>query len=164
MAIRASHGRVGSGERETGVAMFDDGKSGAMKILNRMATFAFVLIGRWGKLAVVGILMAVQAGREFYLVDRVFAGGQMAFATLDGNVFSLQRVIGSVMLLHAKERWLPTFHGMAFRAFPLLRPSFKLAFVRVGFMAVRAIRKGQLFFEIAVDVTLGATDRRVLSE
>ena len=53
---------------------------------------------------------------------------------------------------------------MALRAFALLRTRFELAFVRVGFVAIHAIRKRQRPLEIAVQVALGAADRRVLAE
>lgn len=75
MAIGTRHGGVRPGQHETGVAMFGNRKSGTMKILNCMATLTFVLIRLGQKLAVVGIFMAVQAGREFHLINRVFTCG-----------------------------------------------------------------------------------------
>ena len=86
----------------------------------------------------------------------------MTFAALDLNVFSLQRIPGSIVLLHAKERRLPAFHGMALRAFTLFRAPFELAFVRVGLMTIRAVLERQRLLEITVDMALGATDGRVL--
>ena len=88
----------------------------------------------------------------------------MAFAAFDGNVFPLQRITGSVMLFHSKERRLPALHCMALRAFTFFRPRFKLAFVRVGLMAIRAVLERQRLLEIAIDMALGATNRRVLSK
>ena len=60
------------------------------------------------------------------------------------------------MLFCAKERWLPALDRMAFRAFPLLRPRCKLAFMRVRLVAVGTIRKWQLFLKVAVHMALRA--------
>lgn len=86
----------------------------------------------------------------------------MALVTLDLDVLPLQGISGSVVLLHAKERRLPAFQGMAFRAFALFRSRVKLAFVGVGLVAIRAVLERQRFLEIAFQVALRATYRRVL--
>lgn len=88
----------------------------------------------------------------------------MAFAALDRDVFSLQRITGSIVFFHPKKRGLPALYGMALRALTFFRPPFKLAFVRIGFMAIRAIFERQRLFKIAVDMALCATDRRVLTK
>ena len=86
----------------------------------------------------------------------------MAFVAFDFDVFPFQGISGSVVLLHAKERRLPAFHGMAFRAFALFWPRVKLAFVRVGLVAIRAVLKRQRLLEIAFQVALRATDGGML--
>ena len=53
---------------------------------------------------------------------------------------------------------------MAFRAFALLRPRLELTFVRIRFVAVRAIRKRQRLLEVAVHMALRAADRRMLAQ
>ncbi len=55
--------------------MFGNRKCGAVKIQNGMTIFAFVSIRRGRKLSVMGVLMAVGAGREFHLIDGVLARG-----------------------------------------------------------------------------------------
>lgn len=75
MTIRAGHGCVRTGQWETSVAVFGDCKGRAMKILNRVATLTLVLIRLGEKLAVVSILVAVQASRKLHLVNGVFARG-----------------------------------------------------------------------------------------
>ncbi len=75
MAIGTRYRRVRASQQETGVPMFGDRKCGAMEILYGVATFTFVLVRCGGKLAVVGILVAIQAGRKFHLVNCVFACG-----------------------------------------------------------------------------------------
>lgn len=88
----------------------------------------------------------------------------MAFSAFHDDVFSLQRVSGCVVFLHTEQRRLPSIEVMAFRAFALLRPRVKLAFVRVRFVAVGAVRKGQRLFEVAFQVALCAADHGVLAE
>ncbi len=160
----ARHGRVGSSQRETRVAMFGDCKSGAVKILNGMTIFAFVQIRRGCKLSVMGILVAVGAGREVYFIDCVLSCGQMALVACNGNVFALQRVFGCVVLFHAEKRGFPPLHSMTFRAFAFLGTRFELAFVRVRFMTIIAILKRQGLFEITLQVAFRTADLGMLSE
>lgn len=88
----------------------------------------------------------------------------MALVALHLDVLALQRIARGVVLLDAKQRWLPAFDRMAFRAFTLLRPRCKLTFVRVRLMAAGAIRKWQRLFEITVNMALRAVYRRVLAK
>lgn len=103
MTIGARHGSMSAGKNKTRAAMLGDGKCGAVEVLNGVTAFTFIEIGRGGKLAVVGIFMAIRAGREFHFVKRVFSCGQMALGAFDGDVLPLERVIGVVVLLHAEE-------------------------------------------------------------
>jgi hypothetical protein len=103
VAIGASHGSVCSSKGETGVAMLRDRKSRAMEIQNRMAILATIQIRSGSELTVVRVLMAIGAGREFHLENRVFARRKMALRTFNSDVFAAQGVLRAVVLLHAKE-------------------------------------------------------------
>ena len=103
VAIGARYGGVGAGEWEPRAPMFGDAIGGTVKIQDRMAAFAAILVRRGGKLVVMRILVAIGAGREFHLIDRVFTRRQMAFPAFDGNMFAAQGVCGRVVLLHAEE-------------------------------------------------------------
>jgi len=52
---------------------------------------------------------------------------------------------------------------MALCALALFRAGFELALVRIGFVAIHAIREGKRFLEIAIDVTGRAADRDVFA-
>lgn len=164
MTIRTRNRGVRPGQYETGVAMFGDVKRGAMEIQNGVAILATVLIRSGGKLVVMRILVAIQACREFHLVNRVLPGRKMAFGALDFDVFSLQGILGRVVFLHTEKRGLPALHGVAFGAFGFFRACFELAFVRVRLVAVGAIGKRQQFLEVAIHMALGTTDRRMLAQ
>jgi len=88
----------------------------------------------------------------------------MALAAFDFNVLALQRVAGSVVLFDSKQRRLPTVHSVALGAFTFLWPRLELAFVRVGFVAVHAIRKGQRLLEVAVQMAFSTTNSGVSAE
>lgn len=88
----------------------------------------------------------------------------MALVALHLDVFALQWIARGIVLLDAKQRWLPAVDVMAFRAFTLLRPRCKLTFVRVRLMAVGTIRKRQRLPEIAVHMALRAAHRRMFSQ
>ena len=66
--------------------MLQDAEGRAVKIKDRVAFFAPVLVGSRSKLAIVGILVTVRAGRELHLINGVLARRQVAFAALDPDV------------------------------------------------------------------------------
>lgn len=72
-----------------GLAMIDYSKGGAVKIDDRVATLAPVLIGGGGKLPIVRIFVAIQAGCKFHFVQRILARGNVALSALDGKVLAL---------------------------------------------------------------------------
>lgn len=78
-------------------------------------------------------------------------------------MLALQGVLRGVVFFHAKRRWFPTVHGMAFRAFALLRPGVELTLMRIGCMAVFANCEGNLSLEVIFDVTSRASHGRVLA-
>lgn len=117
MAIDARNRCVRPGQRVTRLPMQRYRESRLVEVLDRVAVLTLVLIRRCSKLAIVGIFVTSCADREFDFIDCVFARWQMAFPTLNGNMLSPQRVTGRVVLLDTKERWFPSFNGMAFRAF-----------------------------------------------
>lgn len=90
-----------------------------VKIRNRVALVAVVLVRLRYKLVIVCVFMAIRAGREFYFVDRRFAGRRMALGTIDPGVRALKRVFRRRVLLEVKERGLPAVDRMTFRAFSL---------------------------------------------
>lgn len=92
VAIGARHSCVRSSKGEARVTMLGDGKGGTVEILNRVASLALVQVWSGGELAVVGILVTIGAEREFYFVNRIFAGRQMALAAIYGHMFASERI------------------------------------------------------------------------
>jgi len=135
-----------------------------VKILHGVAGFAAVHIRRRGELIVVRVFMAIQASCEFHFVNRVLAGRRVALFAGDDGVFSFQRVSGSRVLLHAKQRRLPAGDDMALRAFSLAHTGLKLALVRVGRMTRRARIERKKFFEIAARVAFAAAHLQMHSQ
>ena len=68
------------------------------------------------------------------------------------------------MFLDAEQRRLPAIDCVAFGAFAILRTSIKLPFVRIRCVAVFAVRKGELLFEVAINVASDAGNLCMLSE
>lgn len=60
------------------------------------------------------------------------------------------------MFLHAKQRGFPAIQRVALSAFTFLCAIGELAFVRVGFMTIDALGKGQWPMEVRVKVALNA--------
>ena len=150
VAIGTWNGQMRSIQRVACLHVHCQGKSRLMEIFDGVAILASVLM-RWaGELIVVRVLVAVQARCKLDLVNRILAGGQMTLSAFHGHMLPSQRIPRCVVLLHAEERRLPAFHRVTFVAFAFLRPRLELPFVRVGLMAVGAIRKRQGFFEITV--------------
>jgi len=130
---------------------------------HRMAILAAVLRRCRGELAVVGIFVAIGAGLKPDLVNGVLACRYVALGALHLGMPALQGVFRRVVFGHAKRRWLPTIHGMAFRAFALLGPRVELTLMRIGCVAVSARCEGNLFFEVSFEVTCGAGHGGVLA-
>jgi len=102
VAFRTRDGHMRAGQRKMRILMLGNGERGAVKIFNSMAILASVLVGRGGKLLVMGILVAILARPKLHLVDRVFAGGHVTFVATDGNMFSFKRVTGCRVFFRAK--------------------------------------------------------------
>jgi hypothetical protein len=68
------------------------------------------------------------------------------------------------VFLDAEQRRLPAIDGVAFGAFAIFRTSIKLPFVRIRCVTVFAVRKGELLFEVAINVASDAGNLCMLSE
>ena len=136
MAIRAGHRHMRPSQHETRVLVLGDGERRTMKVLNRVAILATVLVRRRGKLTVVRVLVAIRASREFHFVNRVLAGRRVTFVAGDGRMLSFERIVRCRVFLHAKLRRLPAFDGVAFRTLSLARPRLELSLVRIRRMTI----------------------------
>lgn len=163
VAFGASNGDVRSGQRELGLPMLRDGKQRAVPIRYRMAALAAVLKRRFRKLAVVGVFVAVRAGRKLNFVNRLFAGRSVALVAFDFCVLAFERILGSRMFLDAKRRRLPSLDFVAFRTLPFLRAVGELAVMNV-LVAVRAVRKLERALELPFCVAGNATHLEVFAD
>ena len=102
VALRAGDGHMRPGQHKAGVLVLGDCERRTMKVLYGVAILATVLVGSGGKLLVMRILMTIRAGRELHFVDRIFAGGRVAFVAGDSCMFPLERIVRSRVLLYAK--------------------------------------------------------------
>lgn len=161
VAFRACDSGMGSGKRESRIAVLCNRIRRTVKIFDGMAVLATILVRRCGELLVMGVLVTIHAGREFDLIDSVLASGRVALLASDSSVFSFQRIVGSRVLLHAKLRRLPPTHHVALRTLTLAGASLELALMRVGGVAIRASGKSYRPLEIASYMTFGAAHLEV---
>jgi len=73
VAIVAGNSRVRARKGVSRFAMFCDGIERAVKIPNGVAVFTTIIVRRTSELSVVHVFMAIDAIREFHLVNRVLA-------------------------------------------------------------------------------------------
>ena len=73
VAIRAGDRQVCPRQGEEGLLVHHYSEGRLMEILDGMAVLALILIRRGGKLAVVGIFVAIRAGCELNFVNRILA-------------------------------------------------------------------------------------------
>jgi len=156
MAFRATDGDVRAGQWEFRLFVLGDGKQSAVKIRYRMAGLAAVQVRFSCKLAVVGIFVTVRATGELDFINRLFASGNVALSAFYLCVLSFQRILGSRMLLDAKQRRLPSLHFVAFRTLAFLRTIRELAVMNV-LVAVRTIGKLERLFEVPASMASNAT-------
>jgi len=161
MAIRAGDGHVCPSKHIFGLLVLGYRKGRAVEVLYGVALLATVLIGSGRKLFVMFILMAICASREFYLVEGVLPGWHVAFIAIDSCMFALEGVFRRGVFLDAKQGRLPSVHIVALGAFAFARPRHELTLVWIGGMAIDALCKCDLLFEVACLVTLIATDLRM---
>lgn len=158
VALIARDGHVRARQSETSLAMICDRKCGAVEVLNRVAAFTAVLIRGGGELPVVRIFVAIQADSEFHLVQRFLTCGKMAFRAIHGSVLAEQWILRCRVLFHVKKGWLPTIHGVTFGAFAFFGTILKLAFVRIGLMAIGAYREHQGPSEVPIHMAIGTAN------
>ena len=163
VAIGARCRQVPAVQRKSNLFVAGEGKRRWNKTVQVMALFAAVQIRRAGELGIVIVLVAIRALREFDLVQRLPALGNMTFATLERCVLARERIGRLLMRLRVKQRWLPAVDGVAGSTFAAVGPIGELAGVRV-FVAIGALGKFQGPLEIAVCMTEQAVDRLVHAE
>lgn len=140
--------------------MHGDRVERTMKIHDRMTRLATIVVGRRGKLIVVDIFVAVRTVRELDLVLRILPCRRVALGALYRDVLALKRILGTLVLFHAKKRRLPGIYLMALRTLAFLRAPFELARMDV-LVAILAVCESERLFEIAANVARNASDLRV---
>lgn len=163
VAIVAGDRGMRSGKGKVCFLMQRDGKERAVKIADSMAALASIVVRGASELPIMDIFVAVRAIRKFHLVDRFFAGWEVAFGAFHLGVFPVKRILGRCVFLDLEERRLPAFHRVTLGTFALLDAPDELAIVNV-FVAVRAIVEWQRLLEVTIDMARRATNRGVLPE
>ena len=96
--------------RRTGWSGAGDGIVRSVEVLDGVAFLTTILVGRSGKLPVVGVLVAIRTRLEFDLIDRVLPCGEVALGALHLDVLALERIldlevgVSLVAGLHADTR------------------------------------------------------------
>jgi len=163
VAFGATNRGVRAGQRELGLPMLGDGKQSAVPIRYRMAALAAVLKRRFRKLAIVGIFVAVRTGGGLHLVNRLFAGRNVALVAFHFRVLSFERILGSRMFRDAKRGRLPAVHLMALGTLPFFRTSGELAVMNI-LVAVRAVGELERARELPLGMAGNATHLDVCAE
>lgn len=164
MTFGTRHREMRSLQRKSAFLMLRDGIRGRLESSHDVALFTLALVGSRGKLPLVHIGMAIHAFGESDLVARRCTGGKMAFRAGHLSVAAQKRVCGRRVRVHIEERRLPSIHVVARRAFSLVRPLGKLASVRIGCVAISAMRESDRLLEISSRVALQAVHLRMLAE
>ena len=135
------------GQGKAGLLVLRKRVSGRSEGMHRVAVLATVVIGRSRELPLVDVRVAILAGRQLDLVDRVQFEGKVAFGARDAGVLSLQWVSGRRMLLYSIGSRLPTIHRVARLAGAAILPCGELRVMRV-WMAVQTPVEGQRPLEV----------------
>ncbi len=149
VAFHAGNGHVRPGQHEMSLLVLGNRKGGAMKVFYRVAILTTILVGSGGKLFVVFILMAIRARREFHFVLCIFSGRRVAFVAGNGCMLSISGYFDVACSFtpnsdgfHASTVW-HSEHS------PLLDARLELPLVRIDRVAIHALCKSQLLFEIS---------------
>ena len=128
-----------------------------------MALLALVEPWRSGELGLVLVVMAVEAAREFDVVERVFSLREMALRALECRVLALQRILRRGMSLHIEFRRLPSIDIVTGGAFPGVGTLCELTVVGIP-VAVGAFGERERLFEIAIGVAGAASYGLMLAQ
>jgi|SRR5882672_4218796 len=153
MTVIAWNYRVSAQQWESRISMHRDRKFRPVKIVYRMTVFTKVLVGSLCELPVMGVLVTIHALRKFDFENRIRPGGYMALAALHACVLAQERIRGCSMFLHAEQGRRPPAHRVTLRAFPFTRTSLELPLVRIGIVAIHALRVRHPCLEIRARVT-----------
>ena len=129
--------------------MLGNGKQRAVEILHGVAAFTAILVRSIGELPPMDVLVAVHAVCKLHVVNSGLACRKVALRAFYFEVLAFERVARACVLLHSEKRRFPALNRVALRAFSHFLAARELALVDV-FVAVSAIRKGELFLEITV--------------
>lgn len=129
-----------------------------------MALIAAVAPRRRGKLPIVFILVAIEAGCELDFVAGRLAGRSMTVGALDLGVRRDQRKLGFGVISHRVGGRNPSFNGVAAFAASFVSPRKELAAMWVGLVAVRALDMGNLRLEVGALVAGEAGNLKVLAQ
>ena len=103
VTIRACNSRVAAGEWEPSLLVLLDGVDGSVKVRDCVALFTTIFKWFAGELAVMLILVAVQACGEFHLINGVLPRWTVALGAIYGDVHAFQAIFGCGVLFHPKE-------------------------------------------------------------
>lgn len=117
VAFAAGDRGMSPGQRKLGFLVHGYRVDRPVVVLNGMARFAAILVSRTGELAIMLVLMAIEARRKFHLVDGVSCCRNVAFRARHADVLAFERIVRRLVFLNAEERWLPRFHVVALAAF-----------------------------------------------
>jgi hypothetical protein len=102
VAVIAWNGHVCACQRKLGLSMLDDRKQRTVKVLDRVAAFAAIIVRSGGKLARMDVFVAVHAVCKLHVVNCCLAGRKMALRAFHLAVLAFQRVMRACVLLHAE--------------------------------------------------------------
>jgi hypothetical protein len=163
MAMLASDGGVGAGERETGLLVTSEGEKGRAKPFHVVTGLAAIQVRGGGKLSLVKVTVAVLAGGRGNFEESVFALREMALGAGSGFMSSLERVLRRGVLFDSKGRGLESFDGVTGGAFPGIGAGIELAAMR-ALVAVHAFGVRERRLEVAFGVAVAAGNAPVFAE
>lgn len=115
-----------------------------------VALFTFVPVPRSHELSGMSVFMAIETGIVGHPVMSVLAGRNVAFRTFNRGVPPEQRICALLMHRHGEQRRFERVFVVA----PVAILALKLTLMRIGRMAIGALRVGDRLFEIRSLVTI----------
>lgn len=128
-----------------------------------VAAVASVEEGRCGKLPGVAVRVAIGAALKLDPEQRVLALGNVALRAFHPRVSALQRICTRSVFLHREGGRLPPVQVVTGGALPAIGPFSKLPVMRIGLVAIHALRKDQRLLEVTVGMALGAIQGEMFS-
>jgi len=163
VTVQAGHRNVAARQHESGLLVPGQRECRGLVSLKIMATIAGVKVRRGCELSGVLVAVTVRTAVELDFEKSVLPLRRVALCAFEAGMSALQGIRAQGVFLHREGGRLPSFDRMTGGALASVRALGELPVVRIGLVAIHALREDKRLLEVSTGMALGTVDRNVLA-